>query len=125
VEIVMPDVDAMIDEITARATDPNRNPNVANTGPSNSGRAQDNDGGNVVTEPRENRRQSARERINERNRARSSTSSSRSVIEPVVPNLNVPVIVPSRPGNDDQECEDPFASLPEDMRPENFPFSNC
>ena len=28
VEVVMPDVDAMIDEITARATDPNRNPNV-------------------------------------------------------------------------------------------------
>ena len=26
----MPDVDAMIDEITARATDPNRNPNAGN-----------------------------------------------------------------------------------------------
>jgi hypothetical protein len=125
VEIVMPDVDAMIDEITARATDPNRNPNVANAGPSNSGRAQDNDGGNVVTEPRENRRKSARERINERNSARSSTSRSPSVVVPVVPNPNVPVIVPSGPGNDDQECEDPFANLPEDMRPENFPFSNC
>jgi hypothetical protein len=32
VEIVMPDVDAMIDEITAQATDPNRNPNVGNAG---------------------------------------------------------------------------------------------
>ena len=30
VEVVMPDVDAMIDEITARATDPTRNPNVGN-----------------------------------------------------------------------------------------------
>ena len=28
VEVVMPDVDAMIDEITARATDPTRNPNA-------------------------------------------------------------------------------------------------
>ena len=126
VEIVMPDVDAMIDEITARATDPNRNPNVANAGQSDSSRARDNDDGHVMTEPPENRRKSARERINERNRGRSSTSSSRSVVvDPVVPIQNVPVIVPSVPGNDDQECEDPFANLPEDMRPDNFPFSNC
>jgi hypothetical protein len=76
-----------------------------------------------VTEPRENRRKSARERINERNRGQSSTSSNRSVVEPLVP--NVPVIVPSSQGNTNQECEDPFANLPEDMRPDNFPFSNC
>jgi hypothetical protein len=117
VEVVMPDVDAMIDEITARATDPNRNPNVGNAG-----RGDDDDDREVV-EPRENRRKSARERINERNRNRAPTSNSRSAREPVIP--DVPVIVPRGSGNDSQECEDPFASLPEDMRPEGFPFNNC
>ena len=124
VEIVMPDVDAMIDEITARATDPNRNPNVGNAGRSNSGRAQGDDNP-VVVESRQNRRKSARER--NRNRAPISNSSSvpAPVIqaEPVIP--NVPVIVPRGSGNDGQACEDPFAGLPEDMRPDNFPFNNC
>jgi hypothetical protein len=116
VEIVMPDVDAMIDEITARTTDPNRNPNVGNAGRGNSARGNDN---RVAVEPRENRRKSARER----NKNRTPTSNSRSATEPVIP--NVPVIVPRGSGNDGQSCEDPFASLPEDMRPENFPFNNC
>jgi hypothetical protein len=120
VEVEMPDVDAMIDEITARATDPNRNPNVGNADRGNSSRAGDDD--REVVEPRENRRKSARERINERNRNR-ATSTSRSARDPVIP--NVPVIVPRGSGNDSQECEDPFASLPEDMRPEGFPFNNC
>jgi hypothetical protein len=123
VEVVMPDVDAMIDEITARAIEPNRNPNVGNTGQPDSGRAESDDD-RVVTEPPQNRRKSARERINERNRGRQSTSSSAPVVvQPVVP--NIPVIVPSGSGNSEQECEDPFANLPEDMRPDNFPFSNC
>jgi hypothetical protein len=121
VEVVMPDVDAMIDEITARATDPDRNPNVGNAGRGNSGRDEDDDD-LEVTEPRENRRKSARERINERNRNRAS-SNSRSARDSVIP--NVPVIVPGGSGNDGQDCEDPFASLPEDMRPEGFPFNNC
>jgi hypothetical protein len=126
VEVVMPDVDAMIDEITARATDPNRNPNVGNAGRNNSGRVQEDDNP-VVVEPRQNKRKGARER----NRNRAATSNSRSVPEPVIPSVpepvipNVPVIVPRGSGNDDQACEDPFASLPEDMRPENFPFNNC
>ena len=124
VEVVMPDVDAMIDEITARAIEPNRNPNVGYSGQSDSGSAQSDDDDRVVTEPSQNRRKSARERINERNRGRQSNSSNRPVVvQPVVP--NVPVIVPSGPGNNGQECEDPFANLPEDMRPDNFPFSNC
>ena len=123
IEIVMPDVDAMIDEITARATDPTRNPNVSNAGQPDSGGARDNVSP-VVTEPRENRRKSARERSNERNSARPSTSSSRPVVvQPVIP--NVPVIVPSGAGNNGQECEDRFANLPEDMRQDNFPFNNC
>ena len=128
VEIVMPDVDAMIEEITARATNPDANPNVGNAGQHDSGRARDNEENRSVAEPRENRRKSARERIAER-RGRSSTSSSRSVVEPVIPDVpvvvEVPVIVPGGPGNSGQECEDPFANLPEDMRPENFPFNNC
>jgi hypothetical protein len=115
VEVEMPDVEAMIDEITARATDPNRNPNVGNAG-------RDEDGSDrEVDEPRENRRKSARERINERNRNRSSNS--RSARDSVI--ANVPAIVPRGSGNDGQECEDPFAGLPEDMRPENFPLNNC
>ena len=86
----MPDVDAMIDEITARATDPNRNPNVGNAGRGNSGRDQDDDD-REVTEPRENQRKSARDRINERNRNRTPTSNSRSAL---TGDPNVPVIVP-------------------------------
>ena len=121
VEVVMPDVDAMIDEITARATDPTRNPNVGNANRGNSSRGQEDDDLELV-EPRENRRKSARERINERNRNR-ATSNSRSAPAPVIP--DVPVIVPRGSGNNSQECEDPFANLPEDMRPEGFPFNNC
>jgi hypothetical protein len=122
VEVVMPDVDAMIDEITARATDPNRNPNVANVGRGDSGRDQEDDN-LVVIEPRENRRKSARERIDDRNRNTAPTSNNRSAPDPVIP--NVPVIVPRGSGNDGQNCEDPFASLPEDRRPQGFPFNNC
>ncbi len=122
VETAMPDVEAMIDEITARATDPNRNPNVGDAGRGDSGRGQDGDS-REVTEPRENRRKSARERINERNRNRGSISNSRSARDPVISNL--PAIVPRGSGNDSQECEDPFANLPEDMRPDGFPFNDC
>jgi hypothetical protein len=113
IEVEMPDVDAMIDEITARATDPNRNPTVGTAGRDRS------DDAPVVVEPRENRRKSARER----NRNRAPISNSRAARDPVIP--NVPVIVPRGSGNDGQACEDPFASLPEDMRPEGFPFNNC
>ena len=118
VEIVMPDVDAMIDDITARATDPNRNQNAGNAGRGNSGRAQGNDDP-VVVQPAQNRRKSARDR----NRNRAPTANDRSVSEPVNP--NVPVIVPRGSGNNGQQCDDPFASLPKDKRPENFPFNNC
>jgi hypothetical protein len=122
VEVVMPDVDAMIDEITARATDPNRNPNVANAGRGNSARDQQ-DGNRVVAAQPENRRKSARDRINDRNRNTAPTANNRSAPDPVIP--NVPVIVPRGSGNDGQNCEDPFASLPEDRRPQGFPFNNC
>jgi hypothetical protein len=113
VEVEMPDVDAMIDEITARVTDPNRNPNAGS-----SGRGQE-VSDREVTESRTNRRKSARER----NRNRTPTSNNRAANDSVIP--NVPVIVPRGSENNGQDCEDPFASLPEDMRPEGFPFNSC
>jgi hypothetical protein len=73
----------------------------------------------VVIQPAQNRRKSARDR----NRNNAPSPNSRSVPEPVVP--NVPVIVPRGSGNNNQQCEDPFASLPKDKRPQNFPFNNC
>jgi hypothetical protein len=116
-EVAMPDVDAMIDEITARATDPNRNPNAGNAG-----RGQE-VSDREVTEPRANQRKSARNR----SRNRTPTSNNRAANDSVIP--NVPVIVPRESGNgagnNGQDCEDPFASLPEDMRPDDFPFNNC
>jgi hypothetical protein len=66
-----------------------------------------------------NRRKSARDR----NRNRTPTSNNRAANDLVIP--NVPVIVPRGSGNNGQDCEDPFASLPADMRPEGFPFNNC
>jgi hypothetical protein len=113
VEVEMPDVDAMIDEITARATDPNRNPNVGNAG-----RGQE-VGDREVTDPGANQRKSARDR----SRNRTQTSNSRAVPNPVNP--NVPVVVPRGSTTNGQDCGDPFAGLPEDMRPEGFPFNNC
>ena len=76
-----------------------------------------------MVEPRENQRKSARDRINERNKKKPPTSTSRSTRDPVIP--DVPVIVPRGSGNYGQDCEDPFANLPEDMRPQGFPFDDC
>ena len=112
VEVEMPDVDAMIDEITARATDPNRNPNAGNA---DRGREVSDP---EVTQPRANQRKSARGR----NRNRTPSSNNRTA-DPVIP--NVPVIVPRGSGNNGQDCQDPFASLPKDKRPQDFPFNNC
>jgi hypothetical protein len=33
--------------------------------------------------------------------------------------------VPRGSGNNGQDCGDPFANLPEDMRPQGFPFDDC
>jgi hypothetical protein len=121
VEIIMPDVDAMIEEITARATDPNRNPNVSNVARPD----EDRDDNRVITErdddderSTQGRRKSARERIAERNNRKTPTANSRDVI---VPNIDTG---DSR-DRDNGNCRDPFENLPEDMRPENFPFDNC
>jgi hypothetical protein len=98
VEIVMPDVDAMIDEITAQVTDPNRNPNVGDAGQQDdqdedddresNGRERDRGSRNQDESDRDrddsdressradNRSRSVRERINDRFGRGSSSRSS-------------------------------------------------
>ncbi len=94
----IPDVDAMIDEITARATDPNRNPNVGDAGRRVTAR-DDEDDEKKTTSSTKKRRKSAREIIQERT-GRTPAS-----------NTSGPSIVP-RPGNgggnnDDCKIGDP------------------
>ena len=102
-EIVMPDVDATIAAITARATDPNRNPNVTNPG-------------RRIT-PADNSRKSSRDRSRADKKTPTPTPTSRS-IDP-----NVPVIRPGMPDQGQGDC--PFDMLPEDQRPKNWPFGDC
>ena len=121
VEVVMPDVDAMIDEITARATDPTRNPNVGNATAAIPAAAR-----KITTVNWWSRAKTGARALVSASMSAIETgrrSNSRSAPDPVIP--NVPVIVPRGSGNNSQECEDPFANLPEDMRPEGFPFNNC
>lgn len=101
--VIVPDVDAMIEEITARATDPDRNPNARDDGRRITSRddddedADDEDDENLT--PAERRRKAIRDRIRER-AGRGNTNSG--VTVPVVP----------RPGNardDDGPCLDPTA----------------
>ena len=118
-EIVMPDVDAMIDEITASVTDPNRNPNVGDAGRANdNGRERDDDRELAA----ENRRRSARDRMSDRNRRTTAGNSTRS------DGGTVPGIQrgsgPSGSQNN-ENCESPFENLPEDRRPQGFPFDDC
>jgi hypothetical protein len=116
-EIVVPDVDAMIDEITAEVTDPNRNPNVGDAGrDENADRnrdeesrnrdngddrdegdrsgARNRDDGGRQTSPAQNRARSARERITDGGIGRDSNSR---------PNRDngIPNIVPGGAGNDE------------------------
>jgi hypothetical protein len=131
VEIVMPDVDAMIDEIAARATDPDRNSNADNDDRSNNdrnGNGEDRDGGRDRADnsragsPPENRRKSARERVIERvNRQPPPANNNSGGGQP-------PANEPVWPGNNGNgnggECRNPFENIPEHLRPENFPFNN-
>jgi hypothetical protein len=110
VEIVVPDVDAMIEEITARATDPNRNPNVISNGRDDSDRS--------PSATRDDEKKDAKKRNNSRGRSNRRTTPS--VVVPVVPPIQ-----PVRPGNGDSEQDCPFANLPEDQRPQDWPFGNC
>lgn len=103
-EIVMPDVDAMIDEITARATDPNRNPNVRD-GRRITDRSDDDQRDEDVDDeddeddedlsPAERRRKRLRDLIRERAGRGNNDSDSR-------------VIMPGG-GSDDGPCMDPTA----------------
>jgi hypothetical protein len=108
VEVIMPDVDAMIDEITARATDPNRNPNVGDAGRSRANR--DDSGDEPTPTPR-------------RNRKKARDKESGSPITNVADSPSFPVIEPSNPGRGGDDC--PFANLPEDQRPKDWPFGDC
>ncbi len=87
----VPDVDAMIDEITARVTDPNRNPNVGDAGRRVTGRDDDDRDDNSSS----TRRRSARDRLRDRNNRSSERDEddrddpANSVIGPRIP----------RPGN--------------------------
>ena len=115
-EIVVPDVDAMIEEITAQVTDPTRNPNVGGAnrdddrgsardedararddGGRDSGRSRDDD---RVTPDATRRPRSARERINERFGRGSESRPSR--------NADVPSIVPGGRGDDEDIGDDCF-----------------
>jgi hypothetical protein len=117
IDVVMPDVDAMIEEITARATDPNRNPNTRDAGDDRNG----NEDKDSRSDSRSNskKKESAKDREDERRGRRTPAP-----ITSVGSDQNLPVIQPSV-GSTQQECADPFANLPEDMRPKNFPFDNC
>jgi hypothetical protein len=98
----------MIDDITERATDPSRNPNVNDPGRrvTEADDDDDDDDDDDRTSASEKRRKSARDRMKERTSRRTPTPSSG----------NVPRI--SRPGNsqngDSSVCTDPTA--------EGFPF---
>jgi hypothetical protein len=103
VEIVVPDVDAMIAEITARASDPNRNPNVNPVGRGRSETTSRDDDDDKETKKRSSRG---------RNRRAS-------------PSVVVPSIEPGTSGNVGNQDDCPFANLPEEQRPQNWPFDDC
>jgi len=98
----MPDVQATIDAITARTIDPNRNPNVGDAGRAITGRDQT---------PATN------------NGKRKSPRPTRKTPTPtpITGRSNMPDVQRGNGGKDD--C--PFANLPEDQRPTNWPFDDC
>jgi hypothetical protein len=125
-EIVMPDVDAMIDEITAQVTDPNRNPNVGDAGRQDADRDEDQDRDDRDRDDdrdrsaAENRRRSARDRINERDRR--TTSATRANGDDAQESQRGS----GNNGNrDNDDCDSSFENLPEDLRPQGFPFDDC
>lgn len=122
VEITMPDTEAMIEEITARAMDPNRNPNVNR--PAN---------GDDEDRPTANRNDDRRDSITNSGNKRKESSRDR--------NRRTPTPVADRDNenagnggdnngnngrnNNNQkqgECENPFSNLPENQRPDNYEF---
>lgn len=111
VEIVVPDVDAMIDEITARTTDPNRNPNIGSAG-----RAIQDRGTNSDRDDNSGRNDNnKKKKPNSRGNRRPTT-----VVVPVAPSIQ-----PGNTGNQGNQGDCPFSNLPEDQRPKDWPFGDC
>ena len=115
VEVVMPDVEATIEAITARTTDPNRNPNVARDDGADAGKKDDN--GRKQPTPT-----AGSKKKNDRNRGR-QTPTPRPGIVPATENRDNNNNG-SNQGNDKQ-CDNPFANLPKDQQPKNWPFDDC
>ena len=113
----MPDVDAMIEEITARATDPDRNPNVRDE--DRPGVDRDNDGrADPTATPANGKKKNAR------NARKTPTPTSRNG-RGNDKDKDAPVIQPGGPGAENGECRNPFSNLPENMQPKDFPFNEC
>lgn len=116
IEVVVPDVDAMIDEITARTTNPNRNPNTGDAARRAVDDDEDKDSDNAKDDRQssnDKKRKSVRDRIRER-LGQSRDNQNGSAVPGIVP------VVPNQ-GQGQQECNDPFANLPDDRRPAGFP----
>ena len=121
VQIVMPDVSATIAAITARATDPNRNPNVH----SNDRPGADRNGDRDPPSSTGSKRKSTRDRNNDH---KTPTPTPRAGSDPDSLIPDIPDIGPafgSNANSNGKDCQDPFAALPEDQRPKNWPFDNC
>jgi hypothetical protein len=105
--VQMPDVDAMIDEITQQATNPDRNPTS--------------NGGRGITDSDENDNQDTNGK-KRRSRKRTPTprpGSAQEIIDSIQNGRN------GRPGNDKKRGGDcPFANLPENQRPDS-PLWDC
>ena len=114
----MPDTEAMIEEITARATDPDRNPNVRDD--DRPGVDRDKDG-----RPDPTATPTSGKKKNARNVRKTPTPTSRSGRDKDKDDdKNSPGIRPGGPGaGNDADC--PFSSLPENMQPKDFPFDDC
>ena len=101
IEVQVPDVDAMIDQITEQATNPDRNPT------SNGGRSvtskDDNGSQNAGGQKRRSRKQTPTPR----------PGSARDIID------NMPNARDNQPGSGNQAKDCPFANLPEDQRPDS------
>jgi hypothetical protein len=109
--VAMPDVDAMIGEITARATDPNRNPNVNNPGRQVIESSNDN-GNNNRNMPTPVKRKSSKDK-SKGAKTPTPTSQVRPNI-PVMPNI----------GNNSQQGRDNHPGVCTDPTAPGFPF-NC
>lgn len=112
----MPDVDAMIEDITARATNPDRNPNVKDGDRPAVDR--DNDGRpDPTATPASGKKKTARKTPTPTNRSGRGNDKNK--------DTDAPAIQPGGPGNQNDECRNPFSNLPEDMQPKDFPFNDC